>query len=106
MSPQDRDEARRGEGPTLIDAKCWRIYGHYQDDPAKYKTKEYLQLQESKDPVKRLAAFMTENGIASAARLAEMSATIDQKIDAALAESMKAPMPRPEEALEDTYASY
>ncbi len=98
--------ARRGEGPTLIDAKCWRIYGHYQDDPAKYKTKEYLQLQEEKDPVKKLAAFLTSNELASTEKLSEIEARVHQKIDSALAESLKAPMPRPEEALEDTYATY
>ena len=98
--------ARRGEGPTLIDAKCWRIYGHYQDDPAKYKTKEYLRLQEEKDPVKKLAAFMTSNGVAGVQKLSEIETKVHEKIDSALAESLKAPMPRPEEALEDTYATY
>jgi len=100
------ERARRGEGPTLIDAKCWRIYGHYQDDPAHYKTKEYLRMQEEKDPVKRLAGFMQANGTASAEKLSEIEVKVEATIDDALARSLSDPMPKPEEALEDSYASY
>ncbi|MDA4136475.1 MAG: thiamine pyrophosphate-dependent dehydrogenase E1 component subunit alpha [Thaumarchaeota archaeon] len=100
------ERARKGEGPTLIDAKCWRIYGHYQDDPAKYKTQEYMRLQEERDPVKRLTEFIVSNGLATSEKLSELGTTVDHRIDEALAQALADPMPRPEEALEDTYATY
>ncbi|MGA2665334.1 MAG: thiamine pyrophosphate-dependent dehydrogenase E1 component subunit alpha [Nitrososphaerales archaeon] len=100
------ERARRGEGPTLIDAKCWRIYGHYQDDPARYKTQEYMRLQEERDPVKRLAGFLESSALATAERLSEIEVQVEKRIDEALATSLADPMPSPEEALEDTYATY
>ena len=100
------ERARAGGGPTLIDAKCWRVYGHYQDDLGRYKTQEYLRLQEEKDPVKKLSSFIVSNGLATREELAEIETGAERRIDEALAASYTDPMPAPEEALEDSYATY
>jgi acetoin:2,6-dichlorophenolindophenol oxidoreductase subunit alpha len=100
------DRARKGEGPTLIDAKCWRVYGHYQDDPAKYKTDEYKRLEQERDPVKRLEGFMLSNGLTTAEALSEIGDKVERDIDEALRVALSDPMPKPEEALEDSYATY
>ena len=100
------ERARKGEGPTLIESRCYRIYGHYQDDPARYKTKEYLRLQEEFDPVKRLKEYILSKGIATGEQLKLTEDKASKDVHAAWELALKSPMPRPEEALEDTYANY
>jgi pyruvate dehydrogenase E1 component alpha subunit len=54
------DRARRGEGPTLIEAVTYRMGGHStSDDPSKYVPKETLDEWALKDPVKRFREFLT-----------------------------------------------
>ena len=54
------DRARRGDGPTLIEAVTYRMGGHStSDDPSKYVPKETLDEWEQKDPVKRFREFLT-----------------------------------------------
>ena len=44
--------ARNGKGPTLIEAKTYRFYGHHPNDPAEYRTKEESDFyKKEKDPV-------------------------------------------------------
>src|ERR1700730_6945841 len=48
------DRARRGEGPTLIDAKVWRINSHTsEDNHLKYRTKEEIADASEHDPIAR-----------------------------------------------------
>src|SRR6195256_5793896 len=48
------DRARRGEGPTLIEAKIWRINSHTsEDNQLKYRTKEELEEASGHDPIGR-----------------------------------------------------
>src|SRR5207245_7739184 len=55
--------ARRGEGPTLIDAKIWRINSHTsEDNHLKYRTKEERAEAYRPDPNTRLEAAMVEAG--------------------------------------------
>jgi pyruvate dehydrogenase E1 component alpha subunit len=100
------ERARKGEGPTLIESRCYRIYGHYQDDPARYKTKEYLRLQEEFDPVKRLKEYILSKGVATGRQLELIEDKASKDVHGAWELALKSPMPRPEEALEDTYANY
>src|SRR4030081_548676 len=53
------DRARRGEGPTLIDAKIWRINSHTsEDNHLKYRTKEEIAEASGHDPIARFAGWL------------------------------------------------
>ena len=60
------ERARRGEGPTLIEAKYMRMAGHHVGDDQNYRTREDLDsisaLYEL-DPIKRLGELLRANGI-------------------------------------------
>jgi 2-oxoisovalerate dehydrogenase E1 component alpha subunit len=59
------DRARRGEGPTLIEAYTYRMGAHTtSDDPTRYRLASELEEWQAKDPIKRLRAFLTEQQIA------------------------------------------
>ncbi|MZE77320.1 pyruvate dehydrogenase (acetyl-transferring) E1 component subunit alpha [Streptomyces xinghaiensis] len=65
------ERARRGEGPTLVEAFTYRMGAHTtSDDPTKYRRDEEREAWEAKDPIQRLRAYLEAEGIADAAFLA------------------------------------
>ncbi len=48
--------ARAGEGPSFIEAKCYRYRGHSMSDPATYRSKEEVDYWKSRDPIPRIKA--------------------------------------------------
>lgn len=57
------ERARKGEGPTLIEAITWRYGAHTTaDDPTKYRNQEESEKRREYDPVTRLENFMKNNG--------------------------------------------
>ncbi|MFE2555590.1 pyruvate dehydrogenase (acetyl-transferring) E1 component subunit alpha [Streptomyces sp. NPDC059352] len=69
------ERARRGEGPTLIEAFTYRMAAHTtSDDPTKYRRDEEREAWEAKDPIQRLKAYMENEGHADAAYFEELEA--------------------------------
>jgi pyruvate dehydrogenase E1 component alpha subunit len=56
------ERARRGEGPTLIEAKTYRWLGHSKSDKRAYRTREEEAEWKEKCPVKRFERYMLKNG--------------------------------------------
>ncbi len=58
------ERARRGEGPTLIEAYTYRLGNHTtSDDAAKYRKDEELRKWEARDPLLRLKAYLMGKGL-------------------------------------------
>ncbi len=91
------ERARAGEGPTLIEALTYRFRGHSLADPDELRDKEEKEYWFARDPIKKLAAYLTEHNLADAAELKE----IDQKIQATVNEAVEfaesSPEPDPSE---------
>jgi 2-oxoisovalerate dehydrogenase E1 component alpha subunit len=69
------DRARRGEGPTLVEAFTYRMGAHTtSDDPTKYRRDEETAAWEAKDPILRLKAHLLAGGGADEAFFAELEA--------------------------------
>jgi len=98
--------ARRGDGPTLIEAKTYRFYGHEEGDAATYRTAEEVELHSARDPLTTLAAHLVEKRIATDAELERIRAAAQETVDAAYAAGAEAPWPDPSETVEDVYVSY
>jgi pyruvate dehydrogenase E1 component alpha subunit len=59
------DHARRGQGPTLIEAYTYRMGAHTtSDDPTRYRLADEVEEWQAKDPIARLRTFLTEQQIA------------------------------------------
>lgn len=56
------DRARRGDGPTLIEAKTYRYMGHSKSDKRAYRTREEEAEWKAKDPIKSFGNYMLNNG--------------------------------------------
>ena len=58
------DRARRGEGPTLIEAYTYRLGAHTtSDDPTKYREELEVDEWKVKDPIARFRTYLTNKGI-------------------------------------------
>ena len=82
--------ARRGEGPTLIEARTYRHKGHSRVDPGKYRPKDEVEEWLARDPIPRLAALMNETAVA---RIQER---LERELEASLEEARSAPFPSPD----------
>jgi pyruvate dehydrogenase E1 component alpha subunit len=59
--------AREGQGPTLVEAYTYRMGAHTTtDDPTRYRLSEDLETWKLKDPIQRVRAYLTRNGLADA----------------------------------------
>jgi 2-oxoisovalerate dehydrogenase E1 component alpha subunit len=59
------DDARHGQGPSLIEAYTYRMGAHTtSDDPTRYRIASEVEAWQAKDPIKRLRAFLTKQGLA------------------------------------------
>lgn len=96
--------ARAGEGPTLMECKTYRWYGHSEIDPAKYRPQEEVEAWRKRDPIPRFEKLLREQKVLSEAQVKEIEAEIKQEIEAAVAEVEKSPYPKPEEAWDHIYA--
>ena len=76
------DRARRGEGPTLIEAKTYRFAGHSRADTAPYRPEGELEYWQQRDPLLVTRAEIIANGAASESALD----TADQQMRASLGE--------------------
>lgn len=98
--------ARRGEGPTLIEARAFRYYGHFQGDATTYRTEEEVASYRARDPIAQFRKRVLERGLLSEDELAEIDAKVTRAIDEAVRYAEESPYPLPEECLTDVYVSY
>lgn len=98
------DRARRGEGPSLIEAKTYRIRGHYEGDPTPYRSKEDVKEWMEKCPVKRFQQELLEKGILDQNLIEEINEKLDAEIDKAIQEADEAKQPDPAEVFDGLFA--
>lgn len=62
----DAIEYVRSEGkPVFLEGVCSRFKGHSMSDPAKYRTREQLEEEKSRDPIPKLREQLIERGVLS-----------------------------------------
>ena len=97
--------ARRGEGPTLIDAKIWRINSHTsEDNHLKYRSKEELAEAARHDPLVIFTAWLTDRRWTTSEQAAEVQAACDKEASEAADWAEEQPDPLPEDALKNVFA--
>ena len=99
--------AREGEGPTLIECKVNRYYGHFEGDAQTYRAEdEVARLREDKDCIKNFTKSAIAAGLVEEAELATIDAEVANLIEGAVMEAKASPKPGPEALLTDVYVSY
>src|SRR5262249_28021212 len=88
------DRARRREGPSLIECKTYRFYGHYVGDNLRYRTKDETEdWKQNRDPLARFEERVVSEGVVQEGNLRRIDREVADRIEAAVAEAEKAPPP-------------
>lgn len=95
---------RAGQGPSLIECRTYRYYGHHQgDDPHRYRTKEEEVAARERDCIKLFREHVLRSGLLAEEELAAIDAKNREKIDQAVAFAEASPLPEPAELYTDVF---
>jgi len=97
------ERARRGEGPTLIEAKMMRMKGHAIHDAAEYVPKALFEYWKKRDPIARLEDYLVKKRWLTAAENGELIADVERQLEADRDFAVSSPMPAPETAAGGVY---
>ena len=95
------DQARTGEGPSLIECKTMRMSGHGTHDTATYIPKETTEAWKKRDPLIWFKNYLSEKGMLTDAEDQKMQKKIDQEIEEAVDYARQQPMTKPEDLLKE-----
>lgn len=98
------ERARRGEGPTLIEAKTYRWFGHSHSDPRAYRTREEEAEWKQRDPITVLKTDMESVRMLSDDEFTGLEQAVETKLDQAMAYSDASPEPSPADVETDVFA--
>jgi pyruvate dehydrogenase E1 component alpha subunit len=97
--------ARAGEGPTLIEARTYRMGPHNtSDDPTRYVDPVELAERRAFDPVERVRRYLTAEGLVDEASEQALIAQLRDEVDAAFAEAEASAAPGAEGLFDHVYA--
>ena len=98
------ERARRGEGPTLIEAKMMRMKGHAIHDAAEYVPKPLFEYWKKRDPIARLEDYLViQKKWLTPAENEKLIAGVERQLEADRELAVNSPMPSPESAAGGVY---
>lgn len=96
--------ARAGEGPTLIEALTYRFRGHSLADPDELRSKAEKEFWFARDPIKRLAAHLIEQNLATDEELKAIDRKIQATVEDAVQFALESPEPNPADLYKYVFA--
>ena len=101
------DRARRGAGPTLIEALTYRMRPHVESEATflttKYREDAEVEAWSARDPIKGYALKLADSGVTTA-ELEAIEQRIKQQVEVAFASAAEAPWPAPETAYQHMFS--
>jgi pyruvate dehydrogenase E1 component alpha subunit len=99
--------ARAGEGPTLLECKTYRYYGHYIGDSLTYRPKEETdRMRATRDPIDNFEKRVTSAGWVAVEDLRRADDDVAKAIADAVRFAEASPVPDPGEVTTDVYVRY
>jgi 2-oxoisovalerate dehydrogenase E1 component alpha subunit len=99
------DRARAGEGPTLVEARTYRITPHSSDDDDRsYRSREEVEEWKGRDPIQRFRVYLEQAGLLTSDLHEQMDAEERAVIEAAVKFCEAAPYPEAANGLYPVYA--
>jgi 2-oxoisovalerate dehydrogenase E1 component alpha subunit len=99
------DRAYRGEGATLVEAKCYRVTPHSSDDDDRsYRPREEVEAAKRADPILRFEQKLMERGVLTQTQKDEFEARARSIVDDAQRDAENAPFPPDDSILNSLYA--
>ena len=97
---------RKGRGPVLIEAACYRFYGHSLSDPRnEYRSKDEEAAWKALDPVAVFQRGLVETGVAGADEVEALRRRVQACQDRAAVRAAEAADPAPEDAVKYMYSA-
>ena len=101
------ERARAGEGPSLIEVKLTRYYGHFEGDAQTYRAPDEVKyFREHNDCLMQFRERTTRTGLINASQLDQIDSEVDQLIENAVRKAKSDPKPSAADLLTDVYVSY
>jgi acetoin:2,6-dichlorophenolindophenol oxidoreductase subunit alpha len=100
------ERARAGGGPTLIEVKFTRYFGHFEGDQQTYRAEEVAHARENLDCLKRFRGRVIETGQLTEADLDRVDNEVAALIDDSVIAAKAAPKPTRDDLETDVYVSY
>lgn len=98
--------ARRGEGPTFIEAQTYRYFGHFEGDTIRYRDRAEEAMYRERDCINHFRKTVTGHGLVTAVELDAIDQRAKQTIEAACKFANESPVPAYAEVLTDVYVNY
>jgi pyruvate dehydrogenase E1 component alpha subunit len=98
------ERARSGGGPSLIEIKTDRYFGHFQGDAEVYRAKDEVTQLRLHDPLAKLSASLKASKFMSDAQEGEITARVKSRVAEAFAFARSSAYPAPQDALNDVFA--
>ncbi|MEC9308367.1 MAG: thiamine pyrophosphate-dependent dehydrogenase E1 component subunit alpha [Chloroflexota bacterium] len=99
--------AKAGEGPSLLECRTYRFYGHTVfDNPLSYRSKEEEEHWRARDPLKLFRETVTAAGLVSSEELDQLDQEAEDLMEEAIKFADDSPMPDPIEIYDDVYVDY
>jgi acetoin:2,6-dichlorophenolindophenol oxidoreductase subunit alpha len=99
--------AREGGGPSLIECKVNRYYGHFEGDAQTYRAENEVEnVRKEKDCLMLFRQRVTSAGLLEESELDKIDEEVNNLIDESVREAKAAPEPTPDKLLTDVYVSY
>jgi len=96
--------ARRGDGPTVIEAETYRFRGHSLADPDELRSKEEKEFFAARDPIPAFEKHLLGAGLASGEELAALRKEVDGVVEEAVAFAEASPSPQRSQLLENVFS--
>jgi pyruvate dehydrogenase E1 component alpha subunit len=87
------ERARRGDGPTLIESKTYRIRGHSRSDRNRYRTKEEIDTWQGRDPIRLFEDELRNYGFITDQEITAIQDGVETEIAAGVAYANDSPAP-------------
>nr|QUE29284.1 OdpA [Erythrotrichia welwitschii] len=91
------DRARKGEGPTLIEALTYRFRGHSLADPDELRSAQEKEAWIARDPIKNLESYIISNNINTSDQLDQIRTSVKEIVDDAVEFAIASPEPKVDE---------
>ncbi|MFW9265928.1 thiamine pyrophosphate-dependent dehydrogenase E1 component subunit alpha [Pseudomonas sp. NR3] len=101
------ERARAGEGPSLIEVKLTRYYGHFEGDAQTYRAPDEVKhFRENQDCLMQFRERTTRAGLLTVEQLEQIDKEVQMLIENAVYKAKSDPKPAASDLLTDVYVSY
>ncbi len=94
---------RSGNGPAVLETKCYRWRGHFEGDQTKYRSAEEAECQRQNCCIKKLEGYLLEHGVMTKEDMDFEKKDLEVRLEQAVAFAEESPEPKAEEIFRNLY---